>query len=718
MYMRRFAGIVFLRLGLSSSFFLCYQVCSQDIPVGTWRTHFSYHNARLLEKTSDKIFCSVENGLFSYDLSDNSIRKLSKIDGLSDAGVSAMQYNPTANVLVIGYRSGLADFVSQTDISTLREIALSNLDGDKEINDIAFFDNRTFLATGLGIVVVNSSETTIQENLVQIGVAGVEVEVFEIEILGDVLFAKTNQGIQHGTLTNNLLDFNNWNHHPGTSGITNIVTANDEVYAISGLDLFQFNANSWNDTGIDLPVNASGLYSVEERLLTATDQSIFELTGSQFTTISSITNREVNDINIVNGEYWLADGQLGVLTSSGNSISPAGPLSDQYSRLRIIGTTTYGFHAPNPATYDGSIGIDNYSTFSEGEWSNEQIPDFKNVSDVAQFGGVLYFSSIGDGLYNQTTEEIIEDVPQSNVSLDTVISALSSGEELWVSSYGNSTPIHQFNGEQWTSFSSALLLGNEYIDLATSLTGIFWGRTNNGRIVVFNSEENRVLLLGGLPGLPEDFEISIEDNAWIATSEGPATFADASFIFQSNEVILPSFESSVLFENEQVNAIETDGGNRTWFGTDRGLWVFSENTTEQIALFDIDNSPIPSNKVLDLTYNEQNGEMFVITDKGMVSYRSASSVGSGTHQNVNVFPNPVLPEYNGLVGIQGLAKNTSIKITDINGNLVKEINANGSSASWDLKNVGNSEVVTGVYLIFSSSSDGEETYVGKIAVIR
>ena len=51
-------------------------------------------------------------------------------------------------------------------------------------------------------------------------------------------------------------------------------------------------------------------------------------------------------------------------------------------------------------------------------------------------------------------------------------------------------------------------------------------------------------------------------------------------------------------------------------------------------------------------------------------------------------------------------------------NLVKEVDANGGTASWDLLDVTNSPVTTGVYFLFSSSADGVETYVGKIAVVR
>ncbi|MEP1096240.1 MAG: hypothetical protein ABJG78_14085 [Cyclobacteriaceae bacterium] len=716
--MRRFAGIAFLKLGLSSSLLLAIQTQAQDIPVGTWRTHFSYQSVQILEKTSDKIFCAAKNGLFSVDFSDNSTRKLSKIDGLSDVGVSSLHFNQAENVLAIGYRSGSVDFVFESNIVTLKEIANSGLEGEKKINDIAVYESSTLLATGLGIVVVDNGATVIKENFTQIGPGGVEVAATEIEILGNTLFAKTGEGLQNGDLNSNLLDFNNWTHHATTTDLENLTTVGSELYANRNLDLFQFENNAWIDTGVDLPASASKLHTADGKLLTVANQSIFELSGGQFTAIASSASTLVNDVESVNGSYWLADDVLGLITSEGTPLSPKGPLHDQYSRFRTINNSVYGFHAPPIDGYDGSIKVEGYSVFEEGEWTIREIEGFRNVSDIAQFEGVTYFSSIGDGLFNQSNSEIVKDIPQSDTSSDTVISAMESKKDLWLASFGNTNPIHRFDGQQWVSYSSALLLDDEYLDISTSETGVFWGRTNDGRMVVFNPGENRTLNLTGLPGQLQNFEISIEDDVWIATSDGPAMYADASFIFESTEIILPTFESSVLFENEQINAIETDGGNRVWFATERGLWIFNENTSEQVAMFDINNSPIPSNKVSGLAYSPSNGEMFITTDKGMISYRSASSTGSRSHSNVNVFPNPVPPNYEGLIGIEGLAKNTFIKITDLNGNLVKELKANGSSASWDLRNLGNQEVVTGVYLIFSSTQDGLETYVGKIAIIR
>ncbi|MFK7953959.1 MAG: hypothetical protein AB8B73_14020 [Ekhidna sp.] len=720
--MKHFAGLAFLKhWTISSLFLVSLSGFAQDIAIGTWRTHFSYNNAKIIEQTSDKLFCAAENGLFSVDLNDNSIRKLSKLDGLSDVGISAMRYDSDDNVLVIGYRSGLIDLIFDDRIETIRDIFNSNLEGDKSINDITSGSGRVYLATDLGVIVINTSRSEIVENYVQIGAGGNEISVEDISFSKDMLLIRSDEGIQSGSISSNLLDFNNWNRYPASDSYSNLTLVSEQYYATNGDTLLQLNGGNWENTQAILPTDATELFSVNGELLTSSNGIVYQLTSEGFQSIGSIGAFEVNDIVSSVGQLIIADSNLGLIHNKGNSLAPAGPISDDFSRLRIIENEAFGFHSPDPISYSGSVKKEGFSLFSEGVWTTEIIDDFHNISDVALFQNGLYFGSIGDGLYNQKSDQIIMDIPNSNAELDTIINSIKSRNKLWISSFDNVNPIHSMTRDgDWISYTASELPEDSYLSIDLTLFGNAWLGGVNGSITVIDEEQDeidRITTSNGLPSSFIDIDLSVEDDAWIGTSKGPALFTNASFI-GSLSAIRPSFESRVLFENETVNAVMTDGGNRIWFGTNRGLWVFDENTSEQVALFNESNSPIPSNIILDLVYNSENGEVFIYTNKGLVSFRSSSSVGERTHQDVSVFPNPVRPDYMGLVGIKGVAKNASIKVTDMNGNLVKEIDANGSTASWDLNDVTGTRVVTGVYFLFSSSSDGVETYVGKIAVIR
>jgi hypothetical protein len=78
----------------------------------------------------------------------------------------------------------------------------------------------------------------------------------------------------------------------------------------------------------------------------------------------------------------------------------------------------------------------------------------------------------------------------------------------------------------------------------------------------------------------------------------------------------------------------------------------------------------------------------------------------------------VRPEFEGTVKINGLLNKCTVKITDIEGNLVHEEISEGGTIEWDTKAFGKYKVASGVYMIFISAQDGLETKVKKVMIIR
>jgi ligand-binding sensor domain-containing protein len=170
-----------------------------------------------------------------------------------------------------------------------------------------------------------------------------------------------------------------------------------------------------------------------------------------------------------------------------------------------------------------------------------------------------------------------------------------------------------------------------------------------------------------------------------------------------------------LLLQEIVNKIVIDGGNRKWIATQNGLNLFSASADEQILNFTEENSPIPSKNVIDLAIDATSGEIFVLTENGLLSYRTNSSEPSEDFSSVKIFPNPVGPDFQGVLTVSGLQENTIIKITDTAGRLIYETKSNGGTASWDLQN---HRAATAIYMILCVAEDGSESFVGKVAVLR
>jgi hypothetical protein len=170
---------------------------------------------------------------------------------------------------------------------------------------------------------------------------------------------------------------------------------------------------------------------------------------------------------------------------------------------------------------------------------------------------------------------------------------------------------------------------------------------------------------------------------------------------------------------EAVTDIAVDGANNKWFGTaNAGVFYTSENGRETIYRFTAENSPLISNTILDIEIDPQSGEVFFATPDGIVSFRGQATEGFEDYTDVYAYPNPVEPNYQGPIAIKGLVTNARVKITDLEGNIVSEMVANGGQAIWDGRTLDGQRVASGVYMAYCTNDDGSKTHVTKIVVIR
>ena len=205
----------------------------------------------------------------------------------------------------------------------------------------------------------------------------------------------------------------------------------------------------------------------------------------------------------------------------------------------------------------------------------------------------------------------------------------------------------------------------------------------------------------------------------MGTASGVAYIPNASSTLQSAaDAIKPILDGRFVLREDVVTAMAVDGGDRKWFGTQRGIWLYSAAADEAIGHFTASNSALPSDKIIDLEINPQTGEVFMATEQGLASYRSGATEPQPTSGSVKIFPNPVVATFTGTVGITGTPTDAVVKITDASGKLVWETRANGSTATWNLFDDRGRRVPSGVYIVFTVSDDGEQHEAGKLAVIN
>ena len=132
--------------------------------------------------------------------------------------------------------------------------------------------------------------------------------------------------------------------------------------------------------------------------------------------------------------------------------------------------------------------------------------------------------------------------------------------------------------------------------------------------------------------------------------------------------------------------------------------------------FSTENSPIPSNKILDIVINNVSGEVFILSENGMVSYMSDASQASQDYSNIKIFPNPISLKQNQLLSFQNLLNNSIIKIMTLSGDVISSFKSNGGGASWNLLDINNNLVSPGIYLVYLSDDIGNDSFIQQILI--
>jgi hypothetical protein len=216
----------------------------------------------------------------------------------------------------------------------------------------------------------------------------------------------------------------------------------------------------------------------------------------------------------------------------------------------------------------------------------------------------------------------------------------------------------------------------------------------------------------------------LDGKIWIGTEEGLTVISSTYGLFdgdvKANRIIIEQDGTyQYLLETEVIKTIKVDGGNRKWIGTaSGGVYLISEDGQETIHHFTAENSALLSNNIFDIEIFGTTGEVFFATDNGLVSYVGDATDANEYNGPTYAYPNPVRPDYEGLIGIKGLVENSEVKITDITGNVIYETMSEGTTATWDGKSLNGERAQTGVYVVFSVSDDGRQKEVAKILFIN
>ncbi|MBO5964000.1 MAG: hypothetical protein J6P97_05910 [Bacteroidales bacterium] len=491
--------------------------------------------------------------------------------------------------------------------------------------------------------------------------------------------------------------------------------------------------------------------------------------GSEYLHISDEWNPvsgiklDVNDVLLDGEDIWFAHDYEGLIhcTNYRNNLYniskyfPDGPMSNDVFSLTASEDGKI-YVAPGGKTIQNAPrGISaNVYTFDGYYWQSlnrnaalDTIKDILNVTIDPRNPNHLMASSWWSGVVEILDNEVVNVYTENNTDSMLIphpycfriarVEYDESANLLIANSMVQNAFCYLTYDNVWGNFETYSIIGDAEI-LGMTLDNRYHYKflwTANNKILVLDNNGNRIILNPNNGSYDQTTKVNcivqdMDGEMWIGTDKGIKVAYNIADIFESNDGVTSNTEcqnivyqedgiAQYLLNFENVTCIMIDGGNRKWVGTERnGIYVLSPSGDEQIYHFTAENSPLISNRVLCMAQNGLNGEVFIGTDRGIVSYRAESINGMQEAGKLTAFPNPLRPHHSGTIAIKGFVADSDVRITDINGKAVAHLKSIGGQAVWDGTNFNGEKVASGVYLIFSSAEEGKQTATGKLMIIR
>lgn len=755
--------------------FICIILCTfftaglqaQNVPIGGWKSYLPYNKVVSIACSGTKLYVAGEQSFFTYDIPGDEITTYSKVNGMTDVGMSYIAYDPATEMAVLAYSNSNIDLFKDDNFYNIPYLKLRTVTGDKKIYHIYIEDGKAYMSTGLGVVVLDMIRKEVKESYIFM-LDGQSVPVKSFTADTRYFYAATSRGLYRTLKTNpNIQASSSWNrldtsrnllHVAYVMGKTFAATA-DTVFALESDTLrFAFHRDSVNIQHLDALENGLAISTYNPFLGMGT---VYTANSSYALTDSFASANPMQALQTLDDNKWVADMDWG-LRSPGKTVIPDGPIYvgaydilPEGDRVSVAhGSYDDRWNLPRPPNFWG------ISILDGGKWSSYNwnlFPGFAFMENAIRLAkdpadGTLYVASLTQGLYYLKTDKTAGRYREEVLDLDNVdkgtcrVSGVTFDQKgvLWVTQENapNELAAKSKDGT-WYKFSlDNLPTRTPFPKGAASVIVDDYNQKwffspAGGGLLVYNDkgtldnpadDEYADLVADKTRGnLPENFvQCLVNDKKgaiWIGTTNGIGIIScpDRAISRQcQTEIRVVQYDQfpGQLFAGQNVKTIAVDGANRKWVGTNDGVWLISEDGGKIISRFTAENSPLPSNVIQVIKVDPVTGTVYFGTANGIVSYRGTATDGGVSNKEVKIYPNPVKSGYTGTIAISGLVENADVRITDISGQLVYRTKALGGQAVWNGLDYTGRRPQSGVLMVFVSNSDGSETYTGKMVFIK
>ena len=701
--------------------------------IGQWREH--YNNQSILQigianlkNGENKIIGASTEQIFSITAKNN-IELSGKSTGLNDVGIACSAWDEEQSQLIVAYKNSNIDIIKGDQVYAISDLLLSNLYASKKINQIYVLHQLALLSTDFGIVVIDLIKHEIKDTWFPNNNRQATI-TYQVIGTSNQLYAATENGLMICPLLNNWIQVGLWQNNADFNNlaIQYLTQYNNTIYAANINNIYQLPikipyATVFNGQLKKISADKNGLYASVSNgkngklLKINTDKTSSPIVDSTY--LSNPVDFLLDQNNV-----WVADSNKGLLLKNNTTqwVPIGGPHGNINGKIFIdskkliapLGLGDYGFSIYNEKGWQTLHAI-----------NNQSLPSCFSTATDPMDGSVWLTSNDGLLKYDVEKGTVTLASPNNYKGFFSNIQFTADGT-LWVLLEDQGILIKQNN--TWkliTTPNSLSITGIQH--MLVNQQGQAWMMAPKYQgVLVYNpnaSGEKWSIINTYNNNLPSSTVTSMMEDKngtmWVGTNNGIGLF-DCNEI-NTCKAYLPQIKNNngfagLLFQKEIVNCMSIDGANRKWVGTNNGTWLLSSEGTAIIERFNKSNSPLPNDTIRQIVVEPNTGEVFFNTAQQMVSYRSTATAGLTPMRQIDIFPNPIAPYYNGPIAIKGLVENAIVKITSLNGKLIYQTKALGGQAIWDGKTYDGNKVATGVYLVFARDELGAEKAVGKIII--
>jgi ligand-binding sensor domain-containing protein len=725
--------------------------------VTNWKNYTDMKNVADVKISAEIIWAAGDGGAFKYSLDNHTFKSLAKADGLEGTSLTSIAFDNFGRVW-FGSADGVIDIYNDQEgsFNVILDIA-NSFEINKRINYLNTISDTIIVSSDFGVSLIDANSLLFFDTFSKFGEFTTKSRV-NYAVKFNLFYVCTDEGIaiQKAGATN-LSAPESWNTYNSSNGLPSdkaikIVKYLDTFISATDKGLGSFDGNQWlpflpqfNNKLISDIVSAgdSLLILSENRIYSYRDGSVSQLFSSShilkrlsLTQQSGIAAASSNGALLLNTE-----------TDPGFLI-PNGPASNQFPSISVDENSKLW-----SASGRDNTGVGFY-TFDGEMWTNYNIQNTPEIPDndiyyvFTSTNNPAYLGTWGSG-FIRTDEISFETFNTENTGIQgiptdpdfLVITGFGKDSEnnIWVLNLAAAdrntlsmiTPDDSLYHFSIPAAQNRTLENHFNLDVDPHDTKWFSSDDVARRGLFYFNEmksydddsDDRSGYISEADGLNSNEIRSVvidrRGDVWIGTGLGVNVISNTSTIPSS---IDPPLRLSSVFtlRQQSINDIAVDPLNQKWIATNQGLLLVNSDGSRLLAAYDSKNSALLSDNIISVAVDDNAGIVYAATSNGLTSFETPYIKPKEVFDQLFIYPNP-FEVINGsaLLTIDGLIRDSDIKILNIDGNLVAEFSSpGGRTAYWDGKDNEGNVVNSGVYIVVAFDRDGNNVITGKVAVFR